>query len=133
VKPHIHSSVSVKLFGGKPEDYQKIHDFMDISKSSHADVRHRSILHHALGAYIAEMVFGITIVNSDGKTVSVRDVAEQHIIDDLGKIPSVTDWMNEMSVQSWMGQPSITKKTFTLQELQDGLTQSRQNNCPILD
>lgn len=101
-KPTIHSKNSVAKFGGVESDYHEIHDFMDISKSAHADMRHRMVLHHALGCYIAEKVFGRTIVNAEGKEVNVRDIAEQHILDDLGFIPSLTEWVNEMNQESWM-------------------------------
>lgn len=45
------------------------------------------ILHNALGIFICEQVFGTYFTNSDGKIVQVRDVAEQHVLDDLGTIP----------------------------------------------
>jgi len=109
MKPYLHGKISVKKWGGKPEDYQDIHDFLDISKSAHADMRHRAILHNSLGPYICERVFGLNIINSDGRTVSVRDIAEQHIIDDMGRIPSLGDYLDEMPVYQWLGGPS--KKT----------------------
>lgn len=103
MKPYLHGNVSVKKWGGKPEDYQEIHDFLDLSKSAHADMRHRAILHNSLGPYIAERVFGVNITNSDGKKISVRDVCEQHIIDDMGTIPSLGDYLNEMPFYPWLG------------------------------
>ncbi len=36
-----------------------------------------------------------TIVNSGGKEVFVRNVAE-HVLEDLGWIPSLSDWLREM-------------------------------------
>lgn len=128
MKPHIHSSISVRKWGGCPSDYQEIHDFLDISKMASADMRHRMLLHHSLGCYILEKCFGLTITNSDGKEVSVRDIAEGHILDDLGCIPSFDKWIQEMSMQSWMGQPSITTKTFTLDQLAEGLVPETKNN-----
>jgi hypothetical protein len=122
MKPFIHSGVSVRKWGGMPDDYQEIHDFLDISKSASADMRHRVLLHHSMGPYIAERVFGITITNSDGKEVSVRDIAEQHIMDDMGGvIPSFDQWVKELNMKSWMGNPSITTKVFTLDQLREGL------------
>lgn len=111
MKPHIHAKNSVKKYGGKPEDYMPIHDAIDSSKSSHASVKHRAVLHSAFGIYLIERIFGATLVNSDGKTVSVRDVAEDHVIEDLGKIPSLDEWLGAMTIQPWMGGPS-RKKTF---------------------
>lgn len=103
MKPFIHAKASVSKYGGKPEDYLPIHDFLDCSKATHADLRHRAILHNSLGPYLAEQVFGHNIINSDGKEISVRDVCEDHIIQDLDFIPSVTDWLNHMEKPWWMG------------------------------
>lgn len=101
MKPFLHSRVTVKNHGGKPEDYDAIHEFMDMPKSAHPDVRFRAIFHHSLGPYILERVFGSTIINSDGKEVSVRDIVEQHIIDDLGFIPTVSKWLDGMPEYEW--------------------------------
>lgn len=87
------------------------------------------LLHHSLGCYIVEKCFGITITNSEGKEVSVRDIAEQHILDDMGgKIPSYDQWVQELNMKSWMGQPSITTKTFTLDQLAKGLVPETKNS-----
>lgn len=110
MKPHIHAKASVSKYGGKPTDYIDIHDFLDISKSTHADMRHRMVLHNSLGPYIAEKVFGHNIINSDGKEVSVRDICEEHILQDLGFIPSVTDWANHMQTPWWAGGKATNNK-----------------------
>lgn len=116
MKPYLHGKVSAKKFGGKPEDYQAIHDFIDSSKSAFPDMRHRAIFHNSLGCYVAERIFGINITNSDGKLVSVRDVVEQHIIDDMGRIPTLSDYLNGMPFYEWLGGP---KKTVTKIPLED--------------
>jgi hypothetical protein len=105
-KPYIHARSSAKKWGGVPEDYLAIHDWFDSTKACHADVRHRAVLHSAFGCYLAEQVFGHNIANSNGRLVSVRDIAEQHIIEDLGRIPSMSDYLNNMVIQPWMGGPS---------------------------
>ena len=38
-KPWIHAVSSAKRFGGVPDDYLAIHEFMDSSKSTIADMR----------------------------------------------------------------------------------------------
>ena len=47
---------------------------------------------------------GKNIKNADGKQVSVRDVAEQHCLEDnMGKfIASAADYIQEMDVKPWM-------------------------------
>lgn len=98
----IHAKISVKTYGGKVEDYLPIHNFIDSSKATIADVRHRAILHSAFGIFVTEQVFGVYITNSDGKDVSVRDLAEEHVIQDLGFIPSVENWLNHIPIEGWM-------------------------------
>ena len=102
MKPYIHAQASVKKFGGKEEDYLPIHDFIDSSKAHFPDVRHRAMLHNSFGIYIAERVFGIFITNSDGKKIQVRDIAEEHILEDLGFIPTVQDFLSCMKPMEWM-------------------------------
>ena len=103
MKPHLHSRNSITRFGGKTSDYQRIHDFIDSSKAHFPDMRHRALLHSSFGIYLCEQVFGITFINSDGREISVRDVAERHVLEDLGRIPTVQDYLNNMELQPWMG------------------------------
>jgi hypothetical protein len=103
MKPYLHGKVSVNKWGGKEEDYQSIHDWLDQTKSHFPDMRHRAILHSSFGIFLCEQVFGINIKNSDGRLVSVRDIAEQHVIDDIGRIPTVQDYLQHMPMYDWLG------------------------------
>lgn len=116
MKPHLHGLVSVKKFGGKSEDYQSIHDFIDSSKAHFPDMRHRAILHSSFGIYITEMIFGVTLINSDGRTVSVRDIAEQHVLDDMGKIPTVQDYLAGMPMYDWLGGPKTMVRYIDMKD-----------------
>ena len=109
MKPFLHGQVSVKKWGGKIEDYQPIHDFLDSTKAHFPDMRHRALLHNSWGIFICEKLFGEGITNSDGNHVSVRDIAEQHVIDDMGRIPTIQDYLIEMPMYSWLGGPKRTK------------------------
>jgi len=113
MKPFIHATNSAKKFGGKPEDYLPIHNFMDSSKAHVPDHRHRAILHTSFGCYVAEEVFGTVKVNSEGKEYSPRDIAEQHIIEDLGFIPTVQDYLNHMTLEPWFGGGKAAKERKT--------------------
>ena len=42
-------------------------------------------------------------VRIDGKQVYVRDIAEQHVLEDLGFIPSFADWVRCIRPEPWMG------------------------------
>ena len=102
MKPWHHARISAKQHGGTAEDYMAIHEFIDHSKAAVADVRHRAMLHSAWGIYVVSQVFGDMMKNSEGKDVCVRDIAEEHVLQDLGFIPTVQDWIKDMPIQGWM-------------------------------
>lgn len=133
MKPLIHARMSVAKYHGSLEDYLPIHNFIDSSKAHVPDVRHRALLHSSFGCYLAELVFGVYIVNTDGKKVSVRDVAEEHIIQDLGTIPTVQDWLGDLPIREWMGGP-VTRKTrhvpFVIDPDPEGRNRSRSRTIP---
>jgi hypothetical protein len=106
--PLHHAMSSAKKFGGSVEDYLAIHEWFDESKAHMADFRHRALRHHSEGIFAAERKFGSFIVNSDGKSVPVRFVGEQHVKEDLGRIPTLSDWLLRIDPAPWMyGQRSI--------------------------
>ena len=121
-KPWVHARSSAKKFGGIPEDYIEIHNLMDSSKGCIGDNRHRTLTHNSwfIGAGgPLERIFGVIIKNSIGKEVSVRDVAEQHILEDFGMrfIPTPQDYLQELEIQPWMDNnrssvPASSKKIF---------------------
>jgi uncharacterized protein DUF6915 len=100
--PFKHAESSARKFGGKAEDYLAIHNWFDESKAFFTNFRHRARRYHAEGIFLAERIFGITIVNSNGDLVPVRYVGEQHVKEDLGRIPTVQDWLTQISPQRWM-------------------------------
>lgn len=114
-KPWIHAESSAKRFGGKPEDYIEIHNLLDSSKGAIADNRHRALTHNTwFLSVILERVFGVTITNSAGKKVSVRDVGEQHVLEDYrGRfIPSAQDFLAAIEYADWMQNGQGTPPSF---------------------
>jgi len=107
--PIEHAKRSARKFGGKPEDYLAIHQWFDESKAMVADYRHRALRHHAEGIFLAEKIFGVTIRNSSGKDVPVRYVGEQHVREDLGRIPSFQDWAMSIQIEPWMYGQRLSK------------------------
>ncbi len=101
--PYHHALSSARKWGGTAEDYLVLHQWLDGSKSIIADFRHRALRHHAEGCWAAEALFGVTLVNADGRVVPVRLVAERHIVEDLGHIPSFVDWARCIRPEPWMG------------------------------
>lgn len=100
--PYHHAISSAKQFGGVPEDYQAIHDWFDESKAHMADIRHRALRHHSEGIFMAEKIFGTTITNAAGRAIPVRFIGEQHVKEDLGRIPTVADWLSCIEPARWM-------------------------------
>ncbi len=101
--PIFHADSSVKLWGGKRDDYLAIHDWFDETKKEMADFRHRALRHHSQGIFEAERIFGHSITNSAGREVPVRYIGEQHIKEDCGGIiPTVADWFRNIKREIWM-------------------------------
>jgi hypothetical protein len=116
MKPWEHAKHSVKKWGGTPEEYMAIHDFIDSSKAHFPDMRHRALLHSSFGIFICEKVFGTNIklkpfskwenghkVTYMDRLVSVRDIAEVHVLQDMGNIPTVQDYLEGMPMYDWLG------------------------------
>ena len=101
--PYHHALSSVKKWGGTVLDYLPVHDWFDESKMIVADFRHRALRHHAEGIFMAETIFGSTITLSTGRIVPTRWIGEQHVIEDLGRIPSFADWTRAIRREPWMG------------------------------
>lgn len=101
--PYHHALSSVKKWGGTVDDYIRIHAWFDFSKSIIADYRHRALRHHAEGIFQAEVEFGPTITLSTGRIIPTRWVGEQHVREDLGRIPSFADWVRAIRPEKWMG------------------------------
>jgi hypothetical protein len=115
--PRIHSTASVKRWGGIEEDYIAIHAKMDCSKKYFPDNRHRMLTHNMF--FIFEVIiplFGETITNSDGREVDVKNICELHILEDyhMKYIPTPQDWLENLMVKSWMnnglGEPPSSAK-----------------------
>jgi hypothetical protein len=130
MKPFIHAMSSAKKLGGQWEEYVDIHDFLDSSKSHIADHRHRAIFHHSLGCFIVEQLFGKMRINSVGKHYSPRDLAEQHIIEDLGTIPTVQDWL-QMELEPWMG--GVGRVPINKDELKESAKESVRSIHPHIN
>lgn len=102
MNPYHHALSSVRKWGGQVEDYLSIHQFLDESKAHIADIRHRALRHHAEGIFLCERIFGPTITTSSGRIIPTRYVAEQHVKEDLGWIPALKDWLQNLQLQPWM-------------------------------
>lgn len=94
--PYDHARLSVRDFGGEPEDYLPIHELLDSTKFQLTDYRHRAILHNPFGIQLCERMFGPVIEISGGKTVPVREIARRHIMQDCGCVPTTKEWLDAL-------------------------------------
>jgi hypothetical protein len=119
---------------------------MDCSKGAIADNRHRALTHNSwfLSTILERVKFANsgpetsdhrfpTIINSDGRAVSVRDIGEQHCLEDFGNkfIPSAQDYLGETEYKPWMQNghgypPSFEKIEQKRKASVKNLTSSRQ-------
>lgn len=102
--PYYHALSSVKTFRGKEEDYLAIHDWFDETKQYTGDWTHRALRHHSAGVQWCIEKFGHYIINSDGNKVPVKLIAEQHIEEDCGFIPTPKDYLKPLmeNPHDWM-------------------------------
>jgi hypothetical protein len=92
--PLEHCKSSIKKWGGEWSDYIAIHNWFDETKKWIGHSKHRMFRHHSEGIFECEKVFGMSFVNTDGKTVYTRYVAEQHVKEDCnGYIPTAKEWV----------------------------------------
>ena len=108
--PLHHSISSQKKWGGHVDDYLPIHNWFDETKMHYPDMRHRALRHHSEGIFWCEQRFGTYITNSEGRMVPVRAIGEQHCMEDLGWIPTIKDYLDNMEVQGWMFKPGEGRK-----------------------
>jgi hypothetical protein len=94
MKPLQHSQISAKTYGGVWTGYIELHNFLDSSKAACAHFKHRFLLHHAEGIELAVRLFGEKITNSIGKTISIRQILTDHLIEDVGSVVTIEDWAN---------------------------------------
>ena len=103
--PMVHSRSSVKRWGGKVEDYMAIHKLLDSPKATMNNNTSRMLTHNNWFAYeVIPLIFGYNIINSDGRSVDVVDIAMLHIAEDFRHkfIPTPQDYLQHMQVQPWM-------------------------------
>lgn len=102
--PWKHAESSTIKWGGHPSDYIALHDWFDETKQYTGDWTHRALRHHSAGVQWAIQFFGHTIENSDGKLIPTKVLAEQHIQEDCGFIPTPKDWLNGLTKipENWM-------------------------------
>jgi hypothetical protein len=54
----------------------------------------------------------VTLETSDGRTIPTRWIAEQHVVEDLGRIPSVSQWLSAIQPEPWMSRSRPLSRTL---------------------
>ena len=83
-----------ELLGNRPENTASI--------KTQRPTWHRALRHHFEGIFPLEALFGPTITLSTGRVLPVRFIGEQHVLEDLGRVPTVADWLGRIQPESWM-------------------------------
>lgn len=92
---HQHTLLSVERRGGKAEDYQAIHSFLQTPYELVSDERHR-FLHTWWGIkHVIIPIFGLMQVNSEGRMISIKEICEEdHFLPDFKDkfLPTLADF-----------------------------------------
>ena len=117
MNPYKHAQSSVAKWGGSPEDYIELHDWFDETKMFTGDWTHRALRHHSAGIQWAIQKFGHAIQISTGHAIPTKLIAEQHITEDCGFIPTPAHYLSPLAKhpEKWMLQAGKTTKTQTLE------------------
>jgi hypothetical protein len=97
-----HAASSARKFGGQWDDYIALHAWFDETKAFMPDFRHRALRHHAEGIALAIRIFGHALIRADGSAVPTRLIAEQHVHEDCGFVPTAQQWLENLHCQPWM-------------------------------
>jgi hypothetical protein len=131
MKPYTHAKSSASKYGGVPDDYLDIHDLMDSSKGTIADNRHRTLTHNSwFLSNVLEKIFGCVRLNSAGREYSVRQIGEDHCLEDFGFIPSPQDYLMSMIMEDWMHGYAIKNNTDLPPSLGGSRTENNTANRP---
>jgi len=103
---HYHSVSSVNAFGGAAEDYHALHKWMDRGRAGTDKLLHRMLAHHTQGIADAIERFGETITNSQGRQVPTSLLARQHVLEDLGFVPTLDDYLELLHCPRWASRPA---------------------------
>jgi hypothetical protein len=115
--PYHHALSSAKKHGGTWQHFISIHQWFDETKSLFGDARHRALRHHTAGIFWCEEKFGTTMLVM-GKEIPVRVIAEQHVMEDMGFLPTPEWWLKQMVLSPAMNRVPTKPETSPVEELQ---------------
>jgi hypothetical protein len=95
-----HAQVAARRFGGRWQDWYDFHDWFDQSKMAFPSMQHRMFLHSDFGAGVATRLFGEILTAADGTRIASIELAEAHLVEDLGRVVKLSEWLEEMDYTS---------------------------------
>jgi hypothetical protein len=107
--PYHHALSSAKIRALNWQNHFELHDWLDSSKAMFSDARHRSLFHHTTGVYLSKSIF------KDIK--NAKEIAQEHIVEDLGTVPSIQDWLPE----NYWSPKLVPSKNLSLTDLKGSL------------
>jgi hypothetical protein len=125
-----HALSSSRRWGGEPAEYLAVHLWFDESKRITCDFRHRALRHHAEGIALCVQIFGPVITTSLGREVPTRWIAEQHVREDFGHIPSFVDWVRAIKAEPWMGRVAMKSDDLTATTLEMSVSENSAGVVP---
>ena len=103
--PLDHQNNMAKLYGGDPSDYERISQYFTPIRFID-----RPYIHHSGGIFDVEEYLGVGIELSNGGLIGTRTVAEQMVKSYYGRIPTMSDWIRNVPIRSFMS------KNYTLSD-----------------
>jgi hypothetical protein len=91
---------SASKSGGSAADYLPIHRFLD--QYDNGGPGFAALRHHTWGLFDAEHLFGAVIKLSNGVSMPIRYVGEQHLLAEFGRLPSPVDFLEKIPAEKWM-------------------------------
>lgn len=104
------AEASVMRFGGNPSVFLPLHRWFLATANWTEGNEHLAFRHHAFGIFEAEGRFGPIIHQTDGRMIPTRVVAERHVQEVLGRVPSATEFLRRIKGERWMLQATSPRK-----------------------
>lgn len=95
--PAVYAAAHQRHFGGPLAPYLAVHTLLDSTRAHLADRRHQRLLHNTWGIELVVELLGARCGGA-----STREIAQLHVLDDCGRIPSVDECLAGIAFAPWM-------------------------------
>ena len=102
MKPSVHAQIHAHTWGGTFEEYLDLNERFDQSKMIFASMTHRMMYHSDWGIDFVTKLFGEKfVVQSTGTVLDTKTLCEAHVVEDVGFVPSVEEWLKYFDAPSY--------------------------------